>query len=248
MPHTALTLTTQKPLNQKCSSRGVQLRGGDKALMYMPVAPVGPVTAAQAHRVGAGEGVGLGESHVSTVALKAAGGGESSKSIVLARSPLKKFVVSFEKRLQGVAYWNEQAAADASAGLDMGKGKKSKKLLADERRLKLENWQQQAGGSGDAGSRIVMVWVCRDWSRMGAIFLRSVFLCVSVCVCVPLALPTPLSPPTLPHRVKACSRVSVRVSVSERECVRVCVRTFTDVCQTYVICMCLCPHVYRRMS
>jgi hypothetical protein len=209
MPHTALTLTTQKPLNQKCSSRGVQLRGGDKALMYMPVAPVGPVTAAQAHRVGAGEGVGLGESHVSTVALKAAGGGESSKSIVLARSPLKKFVVSFEKRLQGVAYWNEQAAADASAGLDMGKGKKSKKLLADERRLKLENWQQQAGGSGDAGSRIVMVWVCRDWSRMGAIFLRSVFLCVSVCVCV-------------------CLRVSVCVCVPV--CLCLCLFVCVDSC------------------
>jgi hypothetical protein len=155
--------------------------------MYLPV---GPVTAAQAQRVGAGEGVGVGESHVSTVALEAAGGGveggggESRQSIVLAQSPLRKFIVSFEKRLQGVAYWNEQAAADASAGLDMGKGKKSKKLLADERRFKLEAWQRQAGGSGDAGSRIVIVWVCRHWSRMGAVFLRSVCLCVSVCVCV----------------------------------------------------------------
>eukprot|EP00802_Teleaulax_amphioxeia_P003986 Tamp_03989.p3 GENE.Tamp_03989~~Tamp_03989.p3 ORF type:complete len:260 (-),score=36.10 Tamp_03989:2566-3345(-) len=55
----------------------------------------------------------------------------------------------------------------------MGKGKASKKLLADQRRSKLEAWQKQAGGSGDAGSRIIVMWTSRQCERMGAIFLRA---------------------------------------------------------------------------
>ena len=112
------------------NSRRVRLRPGNKAMVYLPVGPVAcaesespgqSLPASAGTRQGGKGGVGEGESLVSTVALAAEGAGEGEgagagagvgavKSVVLTGSPLKTFLGAFEKRLQGVAYWNEQVS------------------------------------------------------------------------------------------------------------------------------------------
>jgi hypothetical protein len=153
--------------------RPSRLAAGSKAVIYTQV---GPVREAEEEEGEAARPRPADASCVSSLALAAQAeeGATASHAVLpLPSSPLAQFLRGWEKRGQGAAYWHEQAAADASAGLDIGAGKSSKKQLADERRAKLEAWQKQTGGSADAGTRVVLVWTTKDGSRMGAVFLRA---------------------------------------------------------------------------
>jgi len=152
--------------------RPARLSAGNKAVIYMQMGP------AALHESESGGAAATGHtgpdaaSCVSSLALSADAGSTARRVLALPASPLAEFVRGWEKRGQGIAYWNEQAGADASAGSDIGAGKSSKKQLADARRAKLEAWQKQHGGSADAGSRVVIVWTCDNRSRMGFVVLR----------------------------------------------------------------------------
>ena len=175
-----LSLVSQKWLvapsaigSMVCPAR---LRAGSKAVIYTQIGPVSEASpAGEAARKAADRCDQEHASCVSSVALSAEDDTscEVRQVLPLPSSPLAQFLRGWEKRLQGAAYWHEQAAADASAGLDIGAGKSSKKQLAEERRAKLEAWQKQAGGSADAGTRVVIVWTSKDGLRMGAVFLRA---------------------------------------------------------------------------
>jgi hypothetical protein len=154
-----------------------RLRAGSKAVIHTQI---GPVSEAEGPGEAAREAANTwcDQAHASCVSCLALSAEDDTSSearqvLPLPSSPLAQFLRGWEKRLQGAAYWHEQAAADASAGLDIGAGKSSKKLLAEERRAKLEAWQKQTGGSADAGTRVVIVWTSKDGSRMGAVFLRA---------------------------------------------------------------------------
>lgn len=171
-----LSLLSQKwllaPSEVASMAHPATLRAGSKAVIYTQMGPVLEVEGGeekvpeQAHA-----------SCVSSLALSARADLRSEAGacqvLPLPSSPLAQFLRSWEKRSQGAAYWHEQAAADASAGLDIGAGKSSKKQLAEDRRAKLEAWQHQAGGSADAGTRTVIVWTNKKRSRMGAVFVRA---------------------------------------------------------------------------